>query len=226
VRGRLGAQPGFTLIEMLMAVALISIVAVAASPAFIQLMRDRRVNRQAMWVASYLRTARLRAMARGLPVVVQANYAGATCAFTPNAVGTYGTFRMLEIGYPPPFTGAPPNCNSQDWSVVSEMPAVGQAYETPGFCTSMGDGPVGARTYDVKLKDATPAVQAFGEICYSALGRAYVRFGPGGPGMPPFSKLVGVLTFEITNEANENRGVVPPPRIVFVPPNGPARMQL
>jgi type IV fimbrial biogenesis protein FimT len=211
---------------MLMAVALIAVVAVAASPTFVQLMRDRRVNRQAMWIVNYLRTARLRAMARGLPVVVQANYMGATCAFTPNAAGNYGTLRILEVAYPPVFTGAPPNCNTQDWSTVSETPAAGQTYETPGYCTVMGDGPVGARTFDVKFMDATPTVQGFGEICYSALGRTYVRYGAGGAGMPPFNKLVGYLSFQITSEANENRGVVPPPRLVFVPPNGPARMQL
>jgi len=72
-RLRASGRLGFTLIEMLMAVALIAVVSVVASPTFVRLMRDRRVNRAAALTIDYFRSARLRAMGRGLPMNVQWN---------------------------------------------------------------------------------------------------------------------------------------------------------
>jgi Tfp pilus assembly protein FimT len=209
---------------MLMAVALISVVAVAASPAFVRLLRDRRVNRQAMWIVNYLRTARLRAIGRGLPVVVQVNASGATCAFTPNAAGVTGTIRMLESELTT-LTLPKPTCNTQNWTngAISEATAStqGSTYETPGFCTSMNDGNYGVTFFDDTAP--TPNQQNFGEICYSSSGRSYIRYNQS----TVFSKLVGVPSFQISN-VNFYGGTtaVGTPRMVFVPPNGPARMAL
>jgi Tfp pilus assembly protein FimT len=208
---------------MLMAVALISVVAVAASPAFVRLMRDRRVNRQAMWIVNYMRTARLRAVGRGLPVVVQINSTAPSCLFTPNAAAATGTIRMLESELST-LTVGKPTCNTQNWSnaAVSEATAntTGSVYETPGFCTSMTDGNYAVSFFDDTAP--TPNAQGFGEICYSSSGRAYVRYNQG----VAFSKLVGVPSFQIANVNYGPMGFTPPPRVVYVPPNSPARMAL
>jgi type II secretion system protein H len=225
VRVLAGARSGFTLIEMLMAVALISVVAVAASPAFVRLMRDRRVNRQAMWIVNYLRTARLRAIGRGLPVVVQVNTAGTTCAFTQNAAGAVGTIRMLEASMGT-LTVAKPTCNTQNWSngnilenTATAATTLGLTYETPGFCTSTNDG-----NYGVTFWDENAIQHAFGEICYSSSGLAYSRYDSQAVA---FNKLFGVPSFQVANinyyGSTTAAGTF---RLVFVPPNGPARMQL
>lgn len=215
---------GFTLIEMLMAVALISIVAVAASPAFLRLLKDRRVNRQAMWIVNYLRTARLRAIGRGMPVVVQVNQNGNACAQAALAPGTSGTIRLLEAELNT-LTVPKPTCNTQNWTNanISELAAnnQGATYETPGFCTTMSDGNYIVTFYDDGAPQ--PNQQAFGEICYSPTGRTYVRYNQA----VPFSPLVGVPTFQIANASYQNYyGFTVPARMVFLPPNGPARMAL
>ncbi len=207
-----------------MAVALIAVVAVAASPAFVRLMRDRRVNRQAMWIVNYLRTARLRAMGRGLPVVVQVDSNNATCAFTANAAGSIGTIRLLEAQIST-LTVAKPSCNTQNWATtnINENSAntQGATFETPGFCTSMNDGNYAVVFYDETTP--SPNAKTFGEICYSSSGRAYIRYSQASP----FTKLAGVPSFQITNANYAALGVATPPaRVVFVPPNGPARMAL
>src|SRR4051794_38527987 len=67
-RPRRANQRGFTLAEMLAVVAMISILAVSASPVFVSMMRDRRVNRAAFQLVDMVRTARMRAIGRNLPV--------------------------------------------------------------------------------------------------------------------------------------------------------------
>ena len=64
---------GFTLIELLAVVALMAVLAAVASPAFVQILRDRRVNDAAMRIANYYRTAKMLAMGRGLPILVNWN---------------------------------------------------------------------------------------------------------------------------------------------------------
>src|SRR5271154_6908296 len=67
---------GFTLIEVLAVLAMISVIVLAASPTFVRLMRDRRVNRAAMQLVDYLRTGRSMAIGRGQPLVVSWNASG------------------------------------------------------------------------------------------------------------------------------------------------------
>src|SRR5262245_51449056 len=67
----LSGARGFTLVEMLTVIAMIGILAVAASPIFVNMMRDRRINRAGMNIADYYRTARTRALGRGMPVLVR-----------------------------------------------------------------------------------------------------------------------------------------------------------
>ena len=156
-------------------------------------------------------------------MVVQVNSAAPSCLFTPNAPTSTGTIRMLEAELGT-LTVAKPTCNTQNWTnaAVNEATATtqGSAYETPGFCTSMNDGNYAVSFFDDTTP--TPNPEAFGEICFSASGRAYIRYSQAAA----FSKLVGVPSFQIANVNYGAFGVTPPPRVVFVPPNGPARMAL
>jgi len=80
---RRGAERGFTLAEMFAVMAMIGVLAVVASPVFINMVRDRRVSRAAMQVADMYRTARTRALAKGVPVRIH---------WDVNAVYTYMRF--------------------------------------------------------------------------------------------------------------------------------------
>src|SRR4051812_25550759 len=65
-----GGLRGFTLAEMLAVIAMIGILTTVAAPAFTTMMRDRRINRAGMHIADCYRTARSRALGRGMPVLI------------------------------------------------------------------------------------------------------------------------------------------------------------
>ena len=83
---------GFTLIELIGVLAMISLLVVMASPTFVRVMRDRRVARAAMQLVDYYRTARTAAIGRGQPMLVAYNASG-NAATHP---GGTGRITMME----------------------------------------------------------------------------------------------------------------------------------
>ncbi len=80
------SRRAFSLIELMVVVALVGITSAMAVPSFAELMADRRVQTDASQIASLLREARARAMARGSAVLV---------AFTGGA-SSGGLFSVYE----------------------------------------------------------------------------------------------------------------------------------
>lgn len=179
---------------------LFGILAVAASPTFVRLLRDRRVNRAAMHLVDIYRTASTRAMGRGQPIMV-----------TWQQVGTQGRLQVWEpiVKKDVPRT----NCQTTAWTdatsvqLVTWVDLTHPAYELAE--ETFKDDTTGANT------------KTFAQICFTPMGRAYIRFDAG----TTFRTMTGVASFTVSN--SENKGAAAyVPRRVFIPPNGVARIQL
>ena len=184
-------------------IALIGILVVAASPTFVNLMRDRRVNRAAMHLVDSYRTGRTRAMGRGQPVLVEWN---PTAGLSSSEPGSQGLVRIIEPLVAPNTASA--TCQTAQW----ETPAMVQELSRVDFKS-------GAYTYTnaTMFDDApTPSIQSFTQICFAPSGATFIRTAPA----TAFRRMSGVASFTVANSAT---GVV---RTVFIPPNGVARLQL
>jgi type IV fimbrial biogenesis protein FimT len=206
--------------EILAVLAMVAILVVTASPTFVRLLRDRRVNRAAMHLVDYYRTARTRAMGRGQPMVVVWNAAGGLTNTQPGSPG------LLQLIEPNVISSAvAPNCAQIDPTNIQPPGTVGVSE------VSRMDFKNGFYTYTNASfnDDATPQVaHGYTEVCFSPSGRSYIRFSTGGVYRP----VVGVATFAVRNvdiaTANTTPcgATEPACRTVFLPPNGVARMAL
>lgn len=178
-------------------VVLIGILAAAASPSFVNGMRDRRVNRTAMEISGIYRLARYQAIGRGTAVLVR---------WTASA----GDFQVRQAQVQGTVAGAliSQSCGSVDnWMDPTTTAPV----------TTFGT--TGIELAAVELRDPTApdgVVQADADVCFTPRGRTYVRYNPGGQFVP----LLGALRVNVTNSGT---GLL---RSVFVPPNGVARLGL
>ncbi|APR81860.1 Hypothetical protein A7982_07209 [Minicystis rosea] len=189
--------------ESLAVIALIGILVVAASPTFVRLMRDRRVNRAAMHLVDSYRTGRTRAMGRGQPVLVVWDPANGIGSSEP---GSKGLVRILE----PISTldGPKLTCQTTLWS----SPANVQEHYRVDFKNGQYTY-TNATFYDDK---PAPGIQTYAEICFSPTGASYIRTNA----TAAFERMSGVASFTV---ANSDTGIT---RTVFIPPNGVARLQL
>jgi type IV fimbrial biogenesis protein FimT len=201
-RGLGSRSRGFTLTEVLAVMALISVLVVTASPTFIRLMRDRRVNRAAMHLVDYYRTGRTRAMGRGQPMLV---------VWDPNSgisnsePGARGLVRLVEPIVST--SGLATTCASTAWNTATTQEVSRVDFKSGAYTNTVAT-----------FKDDTSAqaAQTYAEMCFSPTGRAYVRFNSS----DVFRPMQGYASFTV---ANADTGST---RQVYIPPNGVARMQL
>jgi type II secretory pathway pseudopilin PulG len=192
------------MVEVLVVIVLIGIIVTAASPTFVNIMRDRRVYRAAMAIVDYFRLGRTSAIGRGQPVMVSWNSLGSAGAA---GVG------QIDVHESPVVPGsAPVMANTCDAAATATWDAFqpwrgldlshGGYYEYAGV-TFLDDG---GNTVD------------YMEVCFSPSGRMYLRAGTNGTATGNYHAVLAGLTF---NVINTKTGM---PRPGFVPPNGVARL--
>ncbi len=193
-------QRGFTLAEMLAVVAMISILAVSASPVFVSMMRDRRVNRAAFQLVDMARVARMRAIGRNLPVQLVWDVAGGKQKLAS------GLLTMTE-----PVVGLFATANSCLGTYAAGTTSVVQ--EVARF--DVGNGLY--ESSELKFFDNLGVERNNVSLCFSGRGATYMTVG----GVA--ARLAGPVTFSVTNKNGNVTGLV---RRVFIPPNGAARIAL
>ena len=197
-------QAGFTLIEMMGVVAFIGIVVAAATPSWIELTKDRRVESAAQNIADLYRTARTRSMGRGSAVLVR--WDGNSAKPTDSSPAGHFTVREAVAGP----TGASNNlpsasCFAADWADTGA---------TSKFVGAFDERRKRYEPAEAKFLDDAGNTQQFASICFTPAGRTFVRYTAAGT----FKVLAGVPRVQVANTTTKFN------RFVVFPPHGSARV--
>jgi type IV fimbrial biogenesis protein FimT len=197
---------GFTLTELLIVIALISLLAVVASPTFIKMVRERRAARAGSTLIDYMRTARTMAIGRGQPML-----------FGWRGSGNTGFFEIWE----PIVTknSSVCSCSTTPWRTTSATTCQNRQLTSFNLQNGMYQD-----TY-LSFYDESGASQTGADICFSPTGRMYLRTGTSTSVTGAFLPVMGVPTF-VAQYKEATTPVVGVGRTVYLMPNGTARMQL
>lgn len=201
VRRPRSAPRGFTLVEMMAVVVLITVLASMAIPLATRQIRDRRTQDAAQQIATLYQSARMRAMGRGSAVLVR---------YTP---GTPGIFTVLEAQRGPNDTanGAPnaacaalpvSSCLTTDWVNASS-----QQYRVVSTLDLSADSGL-----TIVMNGSTAL-----DMCFTPMGRTYA-----GVTGQTLNSVTDVYTATVGRAAASNVR----PRQVLVLPNGASRISL
>ena len=154
-RGRVGPSRGFTLLEMLAVLAVISVLAAVATPGFVEMIRERRTQREAAMFSDTFRVARSRALGRGSAVAVVMSSADPPTAIIYEHVSNDA--QQLPL----------PSCRASGrWRIVDRV-----------------NGRPGASKLVMEVPDpdgGDPGRFEEVQVCYSPRGRTYVATDEGG----------------------------------------------
>jgi prepilin-type N-terminal cleavage/methylation domain-containing protein len=204
-------QRGFTLLEVMAALLIASLLAAAALPTMHGRMKDRRVQQFAQQIALLYREARVRAMGRGTSHVVRfstgANPQGRMDLFEAvQAVGNATNVGMCENL---PMMGVN-TCESVNWGVSANSRLVTTVVEPFG----------GAQAEVFAEFRFNGTVQPSVDVCFSPGGRSYVRPAQNGS-FSPFNGVQQVWVRRKVGGAPVDLLV----RQVFLLPSGSTRVE-
>jgi hypothetical protein len=207
-------------VELLITLAIIALLVVIASPTSAQLMRDRRVSRAGSMVVDFFRTARTMAIGKGQPMLVSWNSSGALANVNP---GGTGSLVLME-----PIVGAFNMANTCD---MTQWGTAGQTQKVTNFSFDIQNGHYNYTS--LVMYDESGNVAAGADVCFSSVGRMYIRTGAAGAVSGAFSLVMGVPAFAVFNTFTNPTLALSPggvgsagARWVFLMPNGTARVQL
>lgn len=149
---------GFTLLELLAVVLIITIFAALAIPTAVVQLRDRRVQEAARRIGIVYREARMRALGRGSAVLVRFN--GSDVEVREARIGTAvgGDANCAEL----PVS----SCLNTDWAVPANY------REVDGFHVAASGE---MSTLSMSLADSAGSVVNTLDVCFTPMGRAFSR---------------------------------------------------
>lgn len=188
---------GFTLMELMAVVLIITVFAALAVPTVVIQMRDRRVQESARQIALVYRQARLRAMGRGAAVLVRFDGTEFSVLEARQGPGA-GTCADLPVS----------NCLDRQWVGAPTLSrrVDGHVEATAGDMADVTIGMVDANDNPI------PAL----EVCFTPMGRAFAR--------EEISDAVTLTPMTEAYLATVSRTGMTRPREVVLMPNGTARL--
>jgi len=196
--GRGVGSYGFTLIELMVVVLIITVMAGLAVPTAVVQLRDRRVQEAARSIALLYREARLQAVGRGAATLMR--YDGTTFSVLEARAGSLAACPDVPV----------PDCLNVPWVATPDRSRLVSSYQP---VASTGD----LSTMTVTLSDFSGTAISALEVCFSPNGRAFARQTiDDGSALLPLNQVYSVTL----TRSGQGRS-----RVVALLPNGTARLQ-
>jgi prepilin-type N-terminal cleavage/methylation domain-containing protein len=196
---RPGRSRGFTLIELMAVVVIITVFAALALPSMVVQMRDRRVQEAARRIGLVYRQARLRALGRGSAVLVRVTGGAITVHEARLGTAVNGDVGCIDL----PVS----SCLNTDWSSLTAQRVIdGFQVATSGELSNI----------TLSIADSAGTAVPNLDICFTPMGRGFERraIAVGTPFAP----------FATTYVATVSRPGMTRPRQLALMPNGTARL--
>ena len=194
-----GRSRGFTLMELMVVVVVISVFAALSVPSIVRQLRDRRVQETARKLSILYRLARTRAMGRGSAVLVR-HTAGAFQVLEAQQAGRAPDAECASL----PFS----SCKNTVWSNPTQSRLIDSL-------AAAASADLADLTFGVQDSDRNAITNL--DVCFTPLGRAFSREAV--VDGTPLTPLNEAYTVEVDSASGALR-----PRHVLLMPNGMARL--